>query len=409
MRPSPPYLPSKPTARAATSDPRPDLGDDPQSPAGRDASAAGPAYTTGDLLTFSRRQIAAGSKSFAMAARLFPPEVRDSAYMLYAWCRYCDDVVDDQMLGFKRPAGPQDKATNDDRQPVQAGTNGAAASQPALARVAALEASTRAALRGREGDDRYLRPDGGWAKGDGRAAQDGPLGHDEADAALVFQALSVVCRRHDIPARYPMDLVAGFRMDAEGRHYDTIEDTLDYCYHVAGAVGVMMAYVMGARERAVLERACDLGIAFQLTNIARDVAADQAMGRVYLPARWLKDAGLQPETMCDPANQKVLFTVIARLLATAEPYYRSADAGLADLPWRSAWAVGAAQSVYRAIGLAILRQGPTALARRVGTSRWTKAGSLMIGLSRAVGSRVGGRPSDLDNQRQGLWTMPDPE
>ena len=69
-----------------------------------------------------------------------------------------------------------------------------------------------------------------------------------------------------IPERFPLDLIEGFAMDAADHRYSTEEDTLTYCYHVAGAVGVMMAMVMGIRDRPTLLRACDLGIAFQLTN-----------------------------------------------------------------------------------------------------------------------------------------------
>ena len=81
-------------------------------------------------------------------------------------------------------------------------------------------------------------------------------------------------------------------MDVDDRAYETLEDTLDYCYHVAGVVGVMMAMIMGVRKSATLNRASDLGLAFQLTNIARDVMDDAKMGRVYLPRQWLAEAGV---------------------------------------------------------------------------------------------------------------------
>ena len=77
--------------------------------------------------------------------------------------------------------------------------------------------------------------------------------------------------------------------------YRTIDDTMRYCYHVAGVVGLMMASIMGARDEAVLDRACDLGLAFQLTNIARDIIDDAKIGRCYVPAEWLLDAGIPPK------------------------------------------------------------------------------------------------------------------
>ena len=87
----------------------------------------------------------------------------------------------------------------------------------------------------------------------------------------VFIGLQRVVEAHHIPAHYPLDLIEGMAMDVRGRSYATIDDTLCYAYYVAGVVGVMMATILGVRDRATLERASDLGIAFQLTNIARDV------------------------------------------------------------------------------------------------------------------------------------------
>ena len=102
-----------------------------------------------------------------------------------------------------------------------------------------------------------------------------------------------------------MDLLQGFEMDVEGRRYDTLEDTLDYAYHVAGVVGVMMARIMGVQDAPTLRRAQDLGLAFQLTNIARDVVEDARGGRVYLPGQWLDEAGVP--LICLETAQPVKF------------------------------------------------------------------------------------------------------
>jgi len=311
-----------------------------------------------DLLEFSRQKIEHGSKSFAMAARLFPPDIRASCYMLYAWCRHCDDVVDDQVLGFRQ-------------QPGTFGADNSAASTSEL--VEELEAKTRAACRG---------------------TADEP----------VFQALAEVCKRHEIPERFPLDLIAGFEMDAGKRVYTSIEDTLEYSYHVAGVVGVMMTMLMGARDRETLERASDLGIAFQLTNIARDVVADHEAGRVYLPELWLFEAGLTRETMASPENLKKLYAITERLLDTAEPYYASAERGLPALPWRCAWAVASAARIYRAIGLEIRRLGPAAWDGRAATTKRTKFKATAVALRKALASRRH-LPGEADDGRAGLWTM----
>ncbi len=306
-----------------------------------------------DLVEFSRARIEKGSKSFALAARLFPPEPRESAYMLYAWCRHCDDLVDDQVLGHARaqtmPAHDSARETVD-----------------------RLEQQTRTALAGQPSEP-------------------------------AFEALQKVALRHEIPDAYPLELIAGFRMDADGRTYETIEDVLEYCYHVAGVVGVMMAMVMGVRDAAVLRRASDLGIAFQLTNIARDVVADQAAGRVYLPHQWLDEAGLSRADMAIAANRDRLFNVVARLLDLAEPYYASSRVGMAHLPFRAAWAVGAASAVYRDIGTLVRQRGPEAWDQRVSTSPSRKLAGVAAGLSAAVNRR--GHAGKMDSpSRDGLWT-----
>ena len=310
-----------------------------------------------DIVAYSRERIERGSKSFAVAARLFDADTRAQAYMLYAWCRHCDDVIDGQDHGHAGPAG------------------GAGAGSAVALRQ--LEAETRAALAGQ------------------------PVGP-------VFVALSRVVETAAIPHRHPLELLAGFEMDVAGRHYQTIEGTLEYCYHVAGVVGVMMARVMGVTELAALQRAQDLGIAFQLTNIARDVVEDARLGRVYLPAAWLADVGLQPATLADPEERHKLSRVVERLLDVAAAYYDSADYGLPALPIRAAWAVASARSIYRGIGTLVRGRGPAAWDQRAVVGRGGKLAALAAGLgavavSRAV--RLTGRPAPPRNPL--LWTKDD--
>ncbi|MFC0340624.1 phytoene/squalene synthase family protein [Paracoccus niistensis] len=294
----------------------------------------------------SRAAIAAGSQSFAAAARLMPAGIREDTVMLYAWCRHADDVVDGQELGSV-PVAQGDPAE----------------------RLSRLKAETLEALHG-----------------------SGPL-------SPPFAALRTVARRHDFPDRWPLDLIDGFAMDVAGRDYRTLNDTLDYSYHVAGVVGVMMARVMGVRDPAVLDRACDLGLAFQLTNIARDVIDDARIGRVYLPGDWLHEAGAKVEG--DIPSPEV-HAVILRLLNAAEPYYASAFAGLPALPARCAWSIAAAARIYRAIGTRIRRGGPEAYRARIGTSGAAKAGLALRALGDAGVSRVIPRAVPRD----GLWTRP---
>ena len=298
------------------------------------------------LLAHATETIAVGSKSFAAAARLFAPPVRRSVLMLYAWCRHCDDVIDNQELG----AAASGQSHN------------------AAAALAMLKQQTRRVYAG------------------------------EPVREPAFAAFGEVVRAHHIAERFAFDHLAGFAMDVHQTRYETIDDTLRYCYHVAGVVGLMMAQIMGAQEETVLDRACDLGLAFQLTNIARDIVEDARVGRCYLPAQWLREAGIPPNELAQPQHRAALAKVAARLVTQAEPYYASANAGIAALPLRSAWAIATAHGVYRQIGIDVRVRGASAWDERVRTSRLTKLRLLAQGGVRASASRFarpGVRPADL--------------
>ncbi len=305
------------------------------------------------ILEFSRERIEKGSKSFAAAARLFDPQTRGRAYMLYAWCRHCDDVIDDQDLGFA------------------ARLSGAAS--PAE-RLAGLREKTRMAVRGE------------W---------------DEP----VFGALHRVVSECGIPEQNLMEHLDGFAMDVEGRRYETLEDTLSYCYHVAGVVGVMMAQLMGVKDTETLDRASDLGIAFQITNISRDVLDDAALGRTYLPAQWLREEGLSEGDLTDPANRGRVYAVTYRLLEVADRFYISARHGIASLPFRSAWAIAVARFVYRDIGRLVRERGPAAWDSRARVSGSRKLFGVARSLATIARSHAHGRIETVPS-REGLWTRP---
>jgi phytoene synthase len=194
-------------------------------------------------------------------------------------------------------------------------------------------------------------------------------------------------------------------MDVAGRSYQTLEDTLDYCWHVAGVVGTMMAIVMGVApgDIVTLRRAQDLGLGFQLTNIARDIIEDARNGRVYLPADWLAQAGVPVSELTDPRHRPAVAALARKLVEVAEPYYASARWGMAALPFRSAWAVGAARGVYRQIGLDVARRGASAWDTRTSVSGRRKA---VLALGAGVAAI---RSSTLDRwgetpTRPGLWS-----
>lgn len=304
------------------------------------------------LLDHAATTMRQGSKSFAVAARLFDPATRRSALLLYTWCRHCDDVIDGQVLGHDGLPPPPDEA---------------------LLRLQGLRDTTAAAYRGEPMDD------------------------------PAFAAFQQVAQAHGIEPRHAYAHLDGFAMDVDGRQYETLDDTLQYCYHVAGVVGLMMAKVMGVTDPATLARACDLGLGFQLTNIARDIVEDANVGRCYLPQAWLREFGLTIANLGAPEHRPTLAVLAERLVNAAEPYYRSAVAGVGALPPRCAWAVATALKVYRAIGLKVRTAGPAAWDQRQRTS----TGEKLIYLGEGLGLAAKARMTRHAPRPDGLWAAPD--
>jgi phytoene synthase len=304
------------------------------------------------IVQASEASIEQGSQSFAAAAKLFDRRTREDAVMLYAWCRYCDDIIDGQQLGHRASHDAEEGSETE--------------------RLDRLKEKTVKALQGMPSDD----------------AQ--------------FEALRRVVERNEINPQYPLQLLHGFEMDVRHTTYTTMNDTSLYCYHVAGVVGVMMAMIMGARDPETLDRASDLGMAFQLTNICRDIVDDAREGRCYLPSELLQEYRIVSIDPHNAAQRDALFQVASVLLEDAERYYSSAYCGLPDLPFRSAWAIASARRIYRAIGRKLLAAGPSAWDKRISTSSATKAGLVVMALGDVILTRFH-RPQA---SRAGLFDRP---
>jgi len=275
------------------------------------------------ITAHGHESIKRGSKSFALASRVLPAVLRDDASMLYAWCRFCDDVIDGQEMGHGQIENYKEGQSE---------------------RLAFLCQQTEDVLNGKPTDN------------------------------PVFAGLARVINSHDIDHKHPFELLKGFEMDASERIYETVDDILDYSYHVAGVVGVMMANIMGVRDAAILDRASDLGLAFQLTNIARDVIDDARADRVFVPRDLLIENGA-PVKAADMLTSDVwpaLHKAACAQLGIADMYYQSAKVGIKSLPFRCAWAISAALSVYREIGQTLRAEGPMAWENRVSASSGRK-------------------------------------
>lgn len=155
------------------------------------------------------------------------------------------------------------------------------------------------------------------------------------------------------------------------------EELIQYAYKVAGTVGLLMCRVLNVQNPRAETHAIDLGIAMQLTNIARDVVEDAKMGRRYLPASWTW--GMAPEDILRAAEHPtgddaaIITTAVRRLLALAEEYYASGRIGLAYLPFRAHFSIGVAAKIYRQIGVQLLRSDHLWFGPKQVTSKPTKA------------------------------------
>lgn len=278
----------------------------------------------GALVKLARESIAKGSKSFTVASWLFDKDTRDRSHLLYAWCRRCDDIADGQDHGGT----------------LKLDDSGAAD------RVAAIRILTHRALDG------------------------------QPTADVAFDALGQVAGECGITREMADDVIDGFALDAEGWRPRTEGDLMRYCYHVAGAVGVMMARVMGVPADATetLDRACDLGLAFQLNNIARDISEDDAAGRCYIPEEWLVEYDIPPGEHMKPPHRKALVKIARRLVHMAQQHEALAREGAAALRFRQRWAVLAAANIYGAIGEEVVSQAELAWDHRVHTSALEKLG-----------------------------------
>ena len=163
---------------------------------------------------------------------------------------------------------------------------------------------------------------------------------------------------------------------------------LGYAYRVAGTVGILMCDMLDCDHKNALDHAMDLGIAMQLTNIARDVLEDAEMGRRYLPESWVGD--LQPSRIVALAKTPLdndavaVTTAVERLLNLADDYYKSGMEGFSYLPLRAHISIAIAAHVYRQIGVQLrLKQHGWHHGREV-TSRFTK----IICSIKALGSLV---------------------
>ena len=259
-------------------------------------------------LAACRALMRGGSKSFFAASRLLPARLRAPATALYAFCRLADDAID---MGSDPHAAMRD-----------------------------LRARLDAIYTGRPGTL-------------------------DADRALAH-----VVHRFSVPRALLDALLEGFLWDAQGRCYHTLAEVEDYGARVAGTVGAMMALIMDTRSETALARACELGVAMQLTNIARDIGEDARNGRLYIPRGWFLEAGMDADAwLRHPVFDERIAGFTGRLLARAQQLYKRGTYGVGELPWDCRPAIQAARLVYAEIGCQLQRAGLDSVNHRTVVSK----------------------------------------
>ncbi len=249
------------------------------------------------------------SRSFHLASSLLPADKRRAARALYAFCRVTDDIVD-------RPTGDAETALSAWRQ-------------------------------------RSLDPN--------------PPAHD-----LVAVAWADARARYHIPRRYAEQLIDGVARDLHQRRYATFADLTTYCYGVASTVGLMSMHIIGFSGPEAIPYAIKLGVALQMTNILRDVAADHANGRIYLPLDELNAHGIHPADLAAGRVTENWRAFMRFQIDRNRQLYAESWTGIALLDADGRFGIAAAADLYRAILDDIEAHDYDVFSRRAHVSAWGK-------------------------------------
>ena len=296
------------------------------------------------------------AKNFYYSFTGLPPDQFQAMCVLYSYMRLCDDVGDDESV-------PLDVRAE---------------------RLTAWEAATRSALE-----------DGQCPNHD--------FGTDCDEFRLVFPALIDMTSRYQIPAHCFLDVVSGVRMDLESAasdaastkeefelrcQFQTFEELTEYCYRVAGVVGVCCIHIWGFNDEAALKSAADCGLAFQLTNILRDLGEDADNGRVYLPAEDLARFQMTPAGIRDRVMDERFHSLMAFQVDRAGSYYAKANNLFQWLEPPGKPILKAMLKIYGGLLQEISKRNFDVYTRRVSLPTWRK---LLIAADAAINRRLGRR------------------
>jgi phytoene synthase len=270
------------------------------------------------------------ARTFALAARFLPAPQRQATIVLYAFCRYMDDLVDEPAAGLT----PRE--------------------------IRAHLTAWRRWLNAGPGTSRSPEP------------------------AALGNALRDVIAEYTLPTVYLTQLIDGIESDLDTVRMPGVPALERYCFLVAGTVGLAMCHVLGTRQPDALAAAAELGIAMQLTNILRDLGADLRSGRCYLPADELARFGYshtQLQRLAIQGRPDAQFRALMRFqIERARGYYARGLAGVWLLPPEARPAILVAGRLYRAILDTIEASGYDVLQRRAVVSRRIKVYESLVAL-----------------------------
>jgi 15-cis-phytoene synthase len=250
--------------------------------------------------------------SFYYSFSLLPRQKREAIHAVYAFCRYSDDIVDDE--------GSRDQ------------------------KVVKLRR---------------------WRMELGRA-----LGGSSSYAIL--NQLSATARRFNIPVGHFYELLRGMEMDLSKTRYGTFDELYEYCYLVASTVGLMCRNIFGYRNESTRDYAVNLGIALQLTNILRDIKDDTKRGRIYIPLEDMRRFGYEEEDLLAFRYTPEFVNLMRFECDRARDYFDRARAALQDEDKRFFFAARIMWSIYAHTLRRIERSAYNVFERRISISKFLK-------------------------------------
>ena len=272
--------------------------------------------TPAESYAFCERVARTQAKNFYYSFLLLSRPRRQAMCAIYAFMRYCDDLSDAEGV-IDRPAA-----------------------------IARWQADLESALAG----------------GASQQLPDNPL----------WPAFSDTVARYRIPHAYFRAMIRGVSSDLEPRHIQTFQELYDYCYHVASVVGLTIIHIFGFEDPQALQLAERCGVAFQLTNILRDVREDAEHGRVYLPAEDLERFGVKTAELAGPALSPAVRSLLAFEADRARAYYQEAAPLMDMIDSGSRASLRALIGIYSRLLERISDSGYEVLRERVRVPAWEK-------------------------------------